>query len=84
MELLEQMSEKLGTHHVGSERIESAKATAQRIVGEEVARRGWSEAELEQRRKADAVKIKITRRLRAEMTVTWGSMSKRMAMGASG
>jgi len=74
---------KLGTHHGGSERIESAEAKAQRIVEEEMARRGWSEAELERRRKADAEKIKITRRLRAETTMTWGWIDERLAMGTS-
>jgi len=33
MELLEHKSEKLGTHHGGSERIESAEAEAQRTLG---------------------------------------------------
>jgi hypothetical protein len=84
MELREQMSEKLGMHHGGSERIESAEAKAQSIVGEEMARRGGSEAELEQRRKADAEKIKIARRLRAEPTMTWGWITERLAMGPSG
>jgi putative transposase len=84
MELLEQMSEKLGVHHGGSERLESAEAKARRIVGEEMARRGWSVAELEQRRKADAEKIKIARRLRAETTMTWAWIAERLAMGTSG
>ena len=56
----------------------------QRIVGEEMARRGWGQAELEQRRKADAEKIKITRGLRAETTMTWGWITERLAMGTSG
>ena len=43
-----------------------------------------SEAELEQRRKADAEKIKFTRRLRAETTMTWACIAKRLAMGTSG
>jgi len=47
MDLLEQRNEKLGTHHGGSGRIESAEDKAQRIVGEEMARRGWSQVELE-------------------------------------
>ena len=35
-------------------------------MAEELARRRWNGVELEQRRKADAEKIKIARRLRAE------------------
>lgn len=52
-ELLEQMSAKLGAHHGGRERFESAEVKADRLAGEETARRGWSTAELEQRPKAD-------------------------------
>ena len=84
MESLEHISEKPHMHHGGSERIASAEAKGQRIVGEEMARRGWSEAELEQRRQADAEKIRITRRLRAETTMTWGWTAERLAMGTSG
>jgi len=84
MELLEQMSEHFGRHHGGSERLETAEAKAQRIVKEEMARRGWGAAELEQRRKADAEKIKIARRLRAETTMTWAWIAERLAMGTSG
>ena len=84
MELLEQMSGKMGAHHGGSERIETAEAQAQRIVAEEMVRRGWSAAELEQRRKADAEKIKIARRVRAETTMTWGWIAEHLAMGTPG
>jgi putative transposase len=84
MELLEQMSEKIGVHHGGGERIETAKAKAERIVAEEMARRGWNEAELEKRRKSDAEKINIARRLRAETTMTWGWIAERLVMGTSG
>lgn len=83
-ELLEQMSEKIGAHHGGGERIETAQAKAERIVAEEMARRGWSQAELEQRRKADGEKIKMARRLRAETTMTWGWIGERLVMGTSG
>ena len=84
LELLEQMSEKIGAHHGRSERSETAKANAERLVVEEMARRGWDATELEQRRKADAEKIKIARRLRAETTVTWGWIAGRLPMGTPG
>jgi hypothetical protein len=84
MELLEHISEKLRKHHGGGKRIESSAAKAQRIVREEMARRGWSEPQLEQRRKAGAEKIKIARRVRAETTMTWGWIAERLAMGTSG
>jgi hypothetical protein len=53
---------------------------SRRIVREEIARRGWSAAELEQRRKADAEKIKISPRT----TMTWAWIAERLAMGTSG
>ena len=49
-----------------------------------MARRGWSEAELGQQRKAAAEKIRITRKLRAETTMAWGWIAERLAMGISG
>jgi hypothetical protein len=64
--------------------METAEVKAQRIVAEEMARRGWKTGELEQRRKADAGKIKIARRLRAETTMTWGWIAERLAMGTAG
>jgi hypothetical protein len=54
------------------------------MAEEEMARHGWSEAELEQRRKADVEKIEIAQRLRAETTMTWGWTAERLAMGTSG
>jgi hypothetical protein len=48
-----------------------------------MARRGRSEAELEQRRKADAEKIKTARRRRAGTTMPWGWIAERLALGAS-
>jgi len=83
-ELLEHMDPKLGAHHGGGERIEAAQAKAERIVAEEMARRGWSGAALKRRRKADPEKIKIARRLRAETTMTWAWIAERLAMGTAG
>ena len=78
------MSEKIGAHHGGGERSETAKVKAERLVTEEMARRGRDATELEQRRKADAEKIKIARRLRVETTMTWAWITGRLAMGTSG
>ena len=64
------MGKRIGAHHGGGERIESAKAKAERVLAEEIARRRWSGAELEQRRKGEAEKIAIARRLRTERTMT--------------
>jgi len=48
--------QKARTQHGGSEHVASTEAKAQRIVGEEMGRRGWCEPELDQRRKADEEK----------------------------
>jgi hypothetical protein len=51
---LEQMSGRMGAPHGGAERPETALAQAQRLLGEELQKRGWVAAELERRRKGDA------------------------------
>jgi hypothetical protein len=61
--LLEQMSEIMGKHHGGSERLDSAEVKAARLVVEEVKRRGRHDAELERRRKGDEEKIKVAQQL---------------------
>ena len=83
-ELLAQMSEKIRWHHGGSERLESAEFKAHRLLAEELARRGWNAAHLEHRRKGDAEKIKIARRLRSETTMTWDWIAEQLVMGTAG
>ena len=83
-ELLEQMSGKLGSHHGGSERQETAEAKADRILAEELRRRGWNDEALKQRRKQDAEKIQMARRLRAETTMPWGWIAAHLEMGTAG
>ncbi len=53
-------------------------------MAEELQRRGWSNAHLEQLRKADSEKLAIARRLRAETTVTFQWIAERLRMGAAG
>jgi hypothetical protein len=48
-ELLAQMIERLGSEHYGEERRETQEAAAERVVGEELRRRRWTEATLGQR-----------------------------------
>ena len=50
------MSDKMGTHHGGPERSETAEARAQRILSEELKRRGWDAAKPQQLAKGDAEK----------------------------
>jgi REP-associated tyrosine transposase len=83
-ELLEQMGRRMGQHHGGAERHETAEAEAGRMVAEELRRRGWDGAELERRRKGDRQKVKIAKRLRRETTMTLNWIAQRLKMGTSG
>jgi hypothetical protein len=83
-ELLEQMSGKMGAHHGGSERAESAEAKAERLLDEELHRVGWNMEDLVSRRKADEQKVQIARRLRSETTMTWAWIAAHLRMGAPG
>ncbi len=67
------MSDKMGTHHGGPERSEIAEARAQRILSEELKRRGW-----------DAEKTRIARRLRSETTMTSSWIAGYLQMGVAG
>ncbi|MCU0783928.1 MAG: transposase [Verrucomicrobia bacterium] len=81
-ELLGQMSERMGSEHYGEERQESQQEKAERVVGEELRRRGWTEAALEERAKGDREKVKIAVRLRQETLVTVAWISERLQMGS--
>jgi hypothetical protein len=75
-----QMSGRMGEHHYGTERKESAEEKAERIVIEEL--RGLGAVELGQRAKGDPVKIAVAVRLRGETTMTLKWISGRLQMGA--
>ena len=81
-ELLAHASERVGAQHYGAERQESGEAKAERLVHEELQKRGWTEAELMKRRKSDTEKVRIAGRLRRETTMTLAWIAKRLRMGA--
>ena len=81
-ELLEQMAGRAGEHHYAEERQESDEAKARGIVAAELKRLGWAEDELARRRKGDAGKVRIARRLRAETTMTLKWIAGTLHMGA--
>jgi len=83
-ELLARMEAKLGRHHGGPERQETATARAERLLAGELKRRGWSTEQLEARRKGDPEKVKMARRLRGETTMTLDWIASRLHMGAAG
>ena len=83
-ELLALAQGKLGEQHNAQVRVEGAEQKAARIIREELARRGWPEAELRERAKGDVEKVQIALRLRQETTVTLKWIAAHLAMGSSG
>jgi hypothetical protein len=77
-ELLARASERVGAQHYGAERQESGEAKAERLVRGELAELGWAEEELGRRRKRDAGKVGIARRLRRETTMTLKWIAQRL------
>jgi len=76
--LLERMTGKLGEHHAGELKRESAETQAGRIIQEELKRPGWRPGELLARPKSDPAKLAIAARLRREITQTLGIMNYKL------
>jgi putative transposase len=81
-ELLAAVNAQAGGWHYGEELRESAEAKAERMVVEELKRRWWDASTLAARRKGEAVKIAMARRLREETTMTLAWIAERLSMGA--
>jgi hypothetical protein len=82
--LLAEMHGWTGPHHGGEERRETEEAWAGKLLAEGLRREGWTVRDLAQRRKGDAVKVRLARRLRAETTMTLSWIAKQLHMGAAG
>jgi len=54
------------------------------MVADELKRRRWTGPDVEQRRKGDAHKVEIARRLRQETTMPLRWIAQRLNMGAAG
>jgi len=80
-QMLERMEGQLGESHAGELRRESEQAKAERILGEELQRLGWTPADLGQRHKSDAGKLAIAARLRRETTLPLKWIAARLQMG---
>jgi hypothetical protein len=80
-ELLERMGGEMGEHHGGEEKQETDEQKAQRLVWEELRKRGWTEQDLGKRRKTDAGKVKLAARLRMETVMTLDWIADRLQMG---
>jgi len=80
-ELLAQASTRTGAWLYGEAVRESAQVLAERLVKAELKRLGWTEQTLMERRKGDAAKVVIARRLRRETTMTLDWIGERLKMG---
>ena len=79
--MLDQFGDSQGEHHTAEIRLESAQARAERMIAEELAALGWTEAELKTRRKNDPVKLALAARLRRETTWTTKQIATRLSLG---
>jgi REP element-mobilizing transposase RayT len=81
--LLGRMEGRLGQHHCGELHRQAAEAKAERIIKEEMRRRGWKELDLKERRRNDPDKLEMAARLRRETTLTIRDISARVHLGTS-
>ncbi len=81
-QLLAQMDGRMGEHHYGAERQESAAEKAERVVREGLKKARWTEEDLRVRRKSDPGKIKLAAHLRQETTMTLKWIAERLQVGA--
>jgi len=81
--LLELLEGKLGESHSGELHREIAEQRANRIIAEELARRGWQESELVTRRRSDPGKLAMAARLRNETTLPIKWIAARVQVGTA-
>ncbi|MCX6926463.1 MAG: hypothetical protein NT154_25130 [Verrucomicrobia bacterium] len=82
-EMLERMDGKLGENHSGELHRETAAQKANRILSEELSRRGWTESDLAARRRNDPGKVAIAVRLRNETTLPGKWIAARVQIGTA-
>ena len=82
-ELLLRMEGELREHHSGELHRAEAEAKVELIIGEELQRHCWAEADLLVRRKNDPVKLEMAARLRRETTLSTKAIALRMHLGSS-
>ena len=83
-ELQAEMGGRTGREQGGEARREREEAWAEKLLAGALQREGWTERDLTPRRKGDAVKVRLARRLRQETTMTLSWIAKRLHMGAAG
>ena len=73
----------MGEHHAGDLHREESQGRAERIVGEELGRLGWTEEDLIKEAKGAAGKLELAARLRRETTMPLKWIAKRVGLGTS-
>jgi hypothetical protein len=83
-EMLERMDGKLGENRCGKlQSDDTAEQKTNRIVSEELSRRGWTESDLAARRRSDPHKLAITVRRRNETTLPVKWIAARVQIGTA-
>jgi hypothetical protein len=82
-QMLELMEGKLGESHCGELHRETADQRTNRIIAEELARRGWPESELATIRRSDPGKLASAARLRNETTLPIKWIAARVQIGTA-
>ncbi len=80
-QLLAQMAQRRGKWHYGEELRESVKERAEGLIRAGLKRKGWTEKDLQERRKGDELKVRLAEQLRAETTVTLRWIAARPCIG---
>jgi REP element-mobilizing transposase RayT len=81
-ELLLAAPPKVGVSHSGADRQEAGERKAERLVREELRRRGWKKQDLRGLPKGEKRKVALARRLRQETTMTLKWIARRLHMGS--
>ena len=82
-QMLLRMDGQLGEHHSADVHWRSAQTKAERIIVEELHRRGWEEKQLAARRKNDPEKLEVAARLRRETPLSIKAIAARVGLGTS-
>jgi putative transposase len=83
-ELLDQVGRRSGGDISSGAVREAESVHAERLIGEHLARLGWSEADLKEHRKGAPEKVRLARDLRTRTTMTVGWIAERLNMGSRG
>ena len=68
-------------HHYGEERRQSDEQKAESLIASGLAKAGWTEEDLVQRRKTDPIKLRLAAKLRRETPLTLNWIAGRLQTG---